>query len=405
MLHDTSARWLSIIGIGEDGLDGLGTEARAALERASVVAGGRRHLDLVRALGKREIVWDNPFRDTIPKLLALRGQNIAVLASGDPFWFGAGGSLSDEIPIGEMQVFPAPSTFALCAVRLGWKLERVATLGLHARPLARLRPHMRTSNELIVLVRDADAVRELADLVTRWGFGPSSLTILERLGGPHERVRKVQADAFAFDDVAAPVAVAIDVVSMPGAMILPVVAGLPDEAFSHDGQLTKREIRAMTLSALAPRGNELLWDIGVGSGSISIEWLLAHAQNRAIGIEAREDRLQRAQQNALDLGVPHLDLRLGAAPQILAGLPAPNAIFIGGGVSVPGVIDAALGALKPGGRLVANGVTLETEAVLIQAAAKHGGTLTRIAVERAAPVGRMTAWRASMPIVQWSFVR
>ena len=284
------------------------------------------------------------------------------------------------------------------------ELENVTTLGLHARSLTLLRPHVRDGNRLIVLVRDADAVRELADLVARWGFGASSLTVLERLGGPHEHVRHAKANAFSLNDIAAPVAVAIDVTSAPGAIVLPVAAGLPDEAFAHDGQLTKREIRAMTLSALAPRGNELLWDIGVGSGSIAIEWLLAHPRNRAIGIEAREDRLQRAQQNAQDLGVPHLDLRLGTAPDALAGLPAPDAIFIGGGLSVPGVIDAALSALKQGGRLVANGVTLETEAVLIGAAATHGGTLTRIAIERAAPVGRMTAWRASMPIVQWSVV-
>jgi precorrin-6Y C5,15-methyltransferase (decarboxylating) len=237
------------------------------------------------------------------------------------------------------------------------------------------------------------------------GFGPSRLTVLEALGGPRERIRTATSTGFALDDVASPVALAIEAVAEPGAVILPRVAGLPDELFAHDGQLTKREIRAVTLSTLAPRGGELLWDIGAGAGSIGIEWLLAHPANRAIGIEARQDRLDRARANALSLGVPHLDLRLGTAPEALKDLPTPDAIFIGGGASRDGVLDAAWQALPPGGRLVVNSVTLETEAILIARQAHHGGSLLRLSVEHAGAVGALTGWRAAMPVVQWSVTK
>jgi precorrin-6B C5,15-methyltransferase / cobalt-precorrin-6B C5,C15-methyltransferase len=194
-------------------------------------------------------------------------------------------------------------------------------------------------------------------------------------------------------------------VAEPGAVILPRVAGLPDDLFAHDGQLTKREIRAVTLSTLAPRGGELLWDVGAGAGSIGIEWLLAHPANRAVGIEARQDRLDRARSNALSLGVPHFDLRLGTAPDALKDLPTPGAIFIGGGASRDGMLDAAWQALPPGGRLVVNSVTLETEAILIARQAHHGGTLLRLSVEHAGAVGALTGWRAAMPVVQWSVTK
>jgi precorrin-6B C5,15-methyltransferase / cobalt-precorrin-6B C5,C15-methyltransferase len=405
MLNDMTQPWLSIIGIGEDGLAGMAPGARLALDAAHVVVGGRRHLDLVATLGKQTLEWALPFRATIPQIVALRGTPVAVLASGDPFWHGAGASLADDIPLAEMRVFPAPSTFSLAAARLGWRLEETVTLGLHARPLVCLRPHLRPGNRLLVLLRDGAAVPELAALLVQLGFEPSEVTLLERLGGPLERVRRVMLKDAAPEDIAAPVAVAILVRAAPGALILPVVSGLPDEAFEHDGQLTKREIRAITLSTLAPRGHELLWDIGAGAGSLGIEWLLAHLGNRAIGIEARADRLERARHNAHALGVPQLDLRLGEAPEALADLPVPDAIFIGGGAGQPGIFEAAWAALPPGGRLVMNAVTLETEARLIQLSAVRGGTLTRIAIERAAAVGRMTAWRAAMPVVQWSVTK
>ena len=402
---DMPMPWLSIVGIGEDGFDGLSTAARDLLGRAELIAGGKRHLALVASLSKPTLEWETPFSATIPKLLAHRGQRVVVLCSGDPFWYGAGSSLAEAVPAEQTVAIPAPSTFAWAAARLRWRLEETMTLGLHARPIELLRPHLRTGARLIVLLRDGAATAQVAAYLNNGGFGPSRLTVLEALGGPRERVRMTTAAGFALHDVTAPVALAIEAVAEPGATILPRVAGLPDDLLAHDGQLTKREIRAVTLSTLAPRGGELLWDIGAGAGSIGIEWLLAHPTNRAIGIEARQDRLDRAKANALSLGVPHLDLRLGAAPVALKDLPTPDAIFVGGGASGDGVLDAAWQALTPGGRLVVNSVTLETEAILIARQAHHGGTLLRLSVEHAGAVGALTGWRAAMPVVQWSVTK
>ncbi len=402
---DTPAPWLSIIGIGEDGLDGLSAAARALLAGAELVVGGRRHLALVASLGRQVFEWETPFAASIPKLLAHRGQRVVALCSGDPFWYGAGSVIAEAVPAAETVVVPAPSSFAWAAARLGWRLEETITLGLHARPIELLRPHLRTGARLIVLARDGAAPAQIAAYLSGVGFGPSRVTILEALGGPRERIRAAAAAGFALDDVKSPVAVAIEAVAEPGAIIIPRVAGLPDELFKHDGQLTKREIRAVSLSTLAPRGGELLWDVGAGSGAIGIEWLLAHPANRAIGIEAREDRLGTARANAQALGVPHYDLRLGAAPEALKGLPTPDAVFVGGGASRDGVLDAVWQALPPGGRLVVNAVTLETEAILIAWQARHGGALLRLSVERAGPVGGRTGWRAAMPVVQWSVTK
>lgn len=357
---------------------------------------------MVASLGKPTLAWETPFAASIPKLLAHRGKRVVALCSGDPFWYGAGSVIAEAVPAAETMAVPAPSTFAWAAARLRWRLEEAITLGLHARPIELLRPHLRTGARLIVLVRDGTAPTQIAHYLEGLGFGSSRLTVLEALGGPRERIRVTTAAGFALDHIESPVALAIEAVAEPAAIIIPHVAGLPDELFQHDGQLTKREIRAVSLSTLAPRGGELLWDIGAGSGAIGIEWLLAHPANRAIGIEAREDRLQTARANAHSLGVPHFDLRLGSAPDALKDLPTPDAVFIGGGAGREGVLDAVWQALPPGGRLVINSVTLETEAVLIGWQARHGGTLLRLSVERAGPVGGLTGWRAAMPIVQWS---
>ncbi|MCC5978687.1 MAG: precorrin-6y C5,15-methyltransferase (decarboxylating) subunit CbiE [Salinarimonas sp.] len=402
---------ISVVGIGEDGLAGLGAGARAALDIADVVAGGERHLAFLDAdpalAGKERLPWGAPFAESLKALVARReaepALRIAILASGDPFWHGAGGSLMQHLPIDALTIHPAPSTFALACARLGWRLEESVTLGLHARPIRLMRPHLHHGARLIVLVRDAAAIAEAAALLRETGCGASRLTLLERLGGPHERIRSLRADAALPDDIAAPVALAIHVEAAPDAALIPRAPGLPDDCFANDGQLTKREIRAMTLAALAPCPGELLWDIGAGAGSIAIEWCLAHPQNRAIGIEARPDRLERAAQNALALGVPHIDFRAGRAPDALTGLEPPDAIFIGGGASREGVVDAALAALKPGGRLVINAVTLETEALLIALHARLGGDLIRIALSRATSVGEMRGWRAAMPVTQWCY--
>ncbi len=404
---------ISVIGIGEDGIAGLGSCARAALDCADLVAGGARHLaflDTDPALaGKERFVWGTPFADSLEELLARReaepARRIAILASGDPFWHGAGGSLMQHLPIDALTIHPAPATFSLACARLGWRLEECVTLGLHARPIRLMRPHLHHGAKLIVLVRDGAAIAEAAALLRETGCDGSRLTLLERLGGPHERIRSLRANETLPDDIATPVALAITVEAAPDAALIPRAPGLPDDFFANDGQLTKREIRALTLSALAPRPGELLWDIGAGAGSVAIEWCLSHPHNRAIGIEARPDRLERAAQNALALGVPHVDFRAGRAPDALAGLAPPDAIFIGGGASREGVIDAARAALKPGGRLVINAVTLETEALLIALHARLGGDLTRIAISRVTPVGEMRGWRAAMPVTQWCYRR
>jgi precorrin-6Y C5,15-methyltransferase (decarboxylating) len=402
---DIPVPWLSIVGIGEDGLDGLSAAARQLLAGAELVAGGRRHLALVASLGKPALEWETPFAASIPKLLAHRGKRVVALCSGDPFWYGAGGVIAEAVPAAETIVVPAVSTFAWAAARLRWRLEEATTLGLHARPVELLRPHLRTGARLIVLARDGVAPAQIAGYLAGIGFGPSCLTILEALGGPSERIRVTTAAGFALNDVRSPLALAIEAVAEPGATIIPHVAGLPDDFFKHDGQLTKREIRAVSLSALAPRGGELLWDVGAGSGAIGIEWLLAHPTNRAIGIESRDDRLDNARANAQALGVPHYDLRLGTAPDALQGLPTPDAVFVGGGAGRDGVLDAVWQALPKGGRLVVNSVTLETEALLIAWQARHGGALLRLSVERAGPVGGRTGWRAAMPVVQWSVTK
>jgi precorrin-6Y C5,15-methyltransferase (decarboxylating) len=402
---DMPTPWLSIIGLGEDGLDGLSAAARDRLARAELIAGARRHLALAASLGKPTLEWDTPFAASIPKLLAHRGKRVVALCSGDPFWYGAGSVFADAMAAEEILAIPAPSTFAWGAARLRWRLEETITLGLHARAIEHLRPHLRTGTRLIVLARDGTAPAQIARYLEDLGFGQSRLTILEALGGPRERIRGTTAANFAVDDIQSPVAVAIEAIAKPGAIIIPRVAGLPDELFEHDGQLTKREIRAVSLSTLAPRGGELLWDVGAGSGAIGIEWLLAHPANRAIGIEAREDRLTTARGNAHSLGVPHFDLRHGTAPEALKDLPTPDAVFVGGGASRDGVLDAIWQALPAGGRLVVNSVTLETEAMLIAWQARHGGTLLRLSVERAGAVGGLTGWRAAMPVVQWSVTK
>ncbi|KPF96985.1 precorrin-6Y methyltransferase [Rhodopseudomonas sp. AAP120] len=399
---DTTTPWLSIVGIGEDGVDGLSEQARALLTRAELVIGGDRHLAMVSALGKPALPWRVPFADSLPDVLAERGRRVVVLCSGDPFWYGAGAVLAGHLAPDEWTALPAPSTFSWAAARLGWRLEHTITLGLHAQPIAAMRSYLRPRAQLIVLVRDGSAVAQIAAYLTTSKFGGSQLTVLEALGGPRERVRQSIASALAFTDISAPVALGIAVAAEPNAAIIPVTAGLRDALFQSDGQLTKREIRAVTLSSLAPTGGELLWDIGAGSGSIGIEWLLAARSNRAIGIEARADRLANARANAEALGVPQFDLRLGQAPEALADLPTPDAVFVGGGAGRPGVLEAAWQALPQGSRLVVNSVTLESEALLIAWHARHGGELLRLGVERAAPVGGLTAWRAAMPVVQWS---
>jgi len=390
--------WLTIVGLGEDGAEGLPPASLAALEAAEVLMGPPRHLALLPDGQARGIAWPVPFADGIPQLLALRGRRVVVLASGDPFWCGAGTVLARHLDPAEWRALPGPSCFSLAASRMGWGLESVLCLGLHAAPLSRLRPHLAPGARLLLTLRDGDAVAALAGLLCEAGFGASQVTVMEALGGPHERITTGRADALT-GDFAHPLCVTLEVAG-PGA-VLPLASGRGDDWFDSDGQITKRPVRALTLSALAPRQGDHLWDIGGGSSSISIEWLLSHPSLSATAIEPRADRAERIRSNAARLGVDRLQVVTGAAPQALDGLEAPDVVFVGGG------LDAALlgwleARLAPGTRLVANAVTLETEALLLEAQARRGGDLLRIELAAAAPLGPRRGWTPSRPVVQWS---
>jgi precorrin-6Y C5,15-methyltransferase (decarboxylating) len=397
-----NGRWLSIIGIGEDGRAGLTAAALRLIDSAELVIGGRRHLALVGDTPGEKVEWQKPLEATASSILARRGQPVAVLASGDPFWFGAGATLARAIPVAEMLVVPSPSSFSIAASRLGWALQEVTTLGLNMPGFTPLvRRHLHQGRRILALALNGGTAREVAALLSAAGFGESEIIVMEGLGGERERVRRVTAANFDLQEIDPLNIIGINVVAGPGARPIAFGSGLPDDYFENDGQLTKREIRAVTLSSLRPAAGELLWDVGAGSGSIGIEWMLAHPANRAIGIERDEARAARATRNAIALGVPHLELRRGAAPGALAGLPPPDAVFIGCGTAGGNVVAACWEALKPGGRIVANAVTLESELALLAAYHGHGGTLTRLSVARAEPVGSRTAWRPAMPVMQW----
>jgi precorrin-6B C5,15-methyltransferase / cobalt-precorrin-6B C5,C15-methyltransferase len=399
-------RWLSIVGIGEDGVEGLSPIARGLVSAADIVFGGERHLGLAAPLIRgRTKRWPSPFSRAVGEVLAERGRQVCVLASGDPFLYGVGSVLANHVPPEETVVVPAPSAFSLAAARLGWALPEIALVSLHGRELDRIRPHLHPGARVLALTSDSEGPEALARLLTETGFGQSHLTVLEALGGGNERIRATPAASFDLAEVAQLNVVAIEVAAAPGARVIAHAPGLADALFEHDGQITKREIRAVTLSSLAPLRGELLWDIGAGSGSVAIEWMLADASMRAVAIEARADRAARIGRNAGAFGVPGLEVVEGLAPQALAGLTPPDAIFIGGGASDQGVLDAAIAALRSGGRLVVNAVTLATEAELIARHAALGGELIRIAVSRTDRIGGKTGWRPAMPVTQWAWVK
>ncbi|MCE8013133.1 precorrin-6y C5,15-methyltransferase (decarboxylating) subunit CbiE [Billgrantia desiderata] len=401
------APWLTLLGWGEGGTEGLTAASREALEAAELVFGARRHLRLLPPLSAEVREWPVPFAEGIPRLLAERGRRVVMLVSGDPFWFGAGSTLARHLPAAEWRALPAPSTFSLAAGRLGWPLEACTCLGLHAKPLTRIRPCLQQNRRLLVLLRDGNAVHELAGLLVRFGFGGSRLHVLEALGGDDERLRSMRADADLPGDIAHPVAVGLEVVGEGPA--LPLTPGLPDALFEHDGQLTKQAVRAMTLAALAPRAGERLWDIGTGSGSIAIEWLLAHPENQAVAFECHAERAARARRNADNLGVDWFEVVEGDALDVLENqaqgdLPPPDAVFIGGGLS-ESLLEVLWRRLPPGVRVVANAVTLESEALLAEWQRRAGGELLRIELSSAAPLGNRRGWKASYPIVQWRVTR
>jgi precorrin-6Y C5,15-methyltransferase (decarboxylating) len=406
--QDTAAapRWLSIVGIGEDGIEGLTAVARGLVSGAEIVFGGKRHLGLAAALIRGSVrPWPSPFERAVAEVLAQRGRQVCVLASGDPYLYGVGAVLARHVEPGETVVVPAPSAFSLAAARLGWPLADCALVSLHGRELDRVRPHLQPGARVLALTSDGEGPAALAGLLATAGFGTSRLTVLEALGGSRERIRTTTAAEFDLGTVDPLNTVAIEVAAQDGARIIARASGLPDAMFEHDGQITKREVRAVTLSSLAPRRGELMWDVGAGAGSVAIEWMLADPSLRAIAIEARAERTARIRRNAASFGVPGIEIVQGTAPAALAGLPPPDAIFVGGGASDPGVLDAVLAALRCGGRLVVNAATLQTEAVLLARYSVLGGELIRIAIARAEPVGGMSAFRPALPVTQWRWVK
>ena len=395
--------WLHIVGIGEDGIAGLSPATRTIVETAEVILGGERHHLLADAITAERLAWPSPFNAMIDTIKSLKGRRAVVLVTGDPLWFSVGARIGQAIPPSEIIYHPQLSALQLAAARMGWSLADVETLTVHGRPVEQMIAFIQPEARLLILTTGADTPSQIARFLTERGFGQSRLTVLAAMGGKDEA---------RFDGTAAGWAhtvpqfntLAVECIASPDAALLPRVPGLPDELFQSDGTMTKQEVRAVTVAKLMPMRGALLWDIGTGCGSVAIEWMRSARYARAIGIEPRADRRAMAAANALALGAPKLEIIDGSAPEVLAGLPAPDAIFIGGGLT-PDVFAAAWAVLRPLGRLVANAVTLESEVELIALHKFHGGQLVKIAVNRAEPVGRLTGWRPLMPVTQWSLIK
>jgi precorrin-6Y C5,15-methyltransferase (decarboxylating) len=395
--------WLHIVGIGEDGLDGLTPATRAVVEAAEVIIGGDRHHGLSDMVKAERISWPHPFDALIDQLRALAGRRVVVLATGDPLWFSVGARIGRAIDPQEITFHPQLSAFQLAAARMGWSMADVETLTVHGRPVEQMIAFIQPEQRLLILTTGAETPGQIAQFLTTRGFGQSRMSVLAAMGGEKE----ARFDGIAKDwDQTVPAfnTLAVECIAAPDAALLPRVPGLADDMFVHDGTMTKREVRAITLAKLMPMRGALLWDIGTGCGSVAVEWMRGARYARAIGIEPRADRRAMAAANALALGVPKLELIDGVAPDCLDGLPAPDAIFIGGGLS-DDVFDHALAALKPLGRIVANAVTLESEQQLIELQRKRGGELIKLSVNRAEPVGPYRGWKPLMPVTQWSMVK
>ncbi len=392
--------WLNVIGIGADGLHGLSPAARALVETAEVLVGGERHLAMVPDNGAERLIWELPLEQSLDAIRARRGKRVTVLATGDPMCFGIGATLARCFDAGEIAVIPTLSAFSLVCARLNWPFDAVETLTLLGRPLEHLNLLLYPGARLLLLAENGATPAKVAALLKARGFGPSPMVVLEDMGGARES--RIEGTAESWDAPRCKDLNTIAVECRPGAqaIIHSRVPGLPDQAFEHDGQITKREARAMTLSALAPLPGERLWDIGAGCGSVAIEWLRATLRARAVAIERKPERAAMIARNAAALGAPHLEIIAGEAPFALEGLDAPDAVFIGGGLTAPGLFEACWDALGARGRLVASAVTVEGEAVLTRHRKTLGGTLTRIAVSRLEPLGEFSAWRPSMPVTQ-----
>ncbi len=393
--------WLTIIGIGDDGFDSLNEIAHHAITNATLIIGGDRHLQfLPKTITCKLLRWSSPIQTSIDKLLTHQGQPVCILASGDPLCHGIATTLLRSIPLAEMQIIPSLSAFTLARSRLGWSNTEVETISLCGRDPAFFRAALYPNAKLLILSSDQHTPNIVCDRLTEWGYGDADITILEHLGGSKEN----QLHTIARQRVTKPIAplntIAIQThnsqFSIPYAQF-----PIPDAQYQHDGQITKQEIRTLTLAALSPFPGQLLWDVGAGSGSIGIEWMRTHPRNQAIAIESHPDRLANITHNAKNLGVPNLKIIAGRAPEALQNLQRPDSIFVGGGITQSGVFETCWDALNDGGRMVINGVTLETEMKLFQLKQAHGGSLTRIQIQRAEPIGNFLGWKSLSPITQW----
>lgn len=394
------SRKIAVIGIGEDGVEGLPAVARSLIENAEVLVGGERHLAMVADKHPAErLTWRSPLKDTVADIAARHDKNLVVLATGDPMSYGIGVTLGREFGKDIVEVLPTVGAFSLAAAKLGWPLEDVDRVTLHGRPLETLVAFLRPDARVLILSEDGTTPNKVAEHLTRSGFGESSLTVMEHLGGKNEAVHSGKAAHWSIPNCRDLNTIAIECVAGPDAIVLSRAAGLPDSVFDHDGQMTKREVRAVTLGVLAPQPGELLWDIGTGAGSVAIEWM--RLGGKAIGIERSPDRLRKAAANAAALGVPALLLIQGDAVDKVKDIPPPDAVFVGGGLTSQGLISHCWTALKPGGRLVCNAVTMEGEKALADLRAEIGGEMTRIAVSRLEPVGPYHGWRPLMPVTQF----
>jgi len=417
-MPDISKKWLCVIGIGEDGWDDLSADARDLLYESEIVLGGERHLKMLPKDWEGErIVWSSPIREAVSKIVSWRPedsasvQKVAIMASGDPLCYGIATKLLRHLPIEEIWIKPALTTFSLMCSRIGWSLPDVETLTIHGRPLEMLHPFVQPGAKLLVLSKGEESPEQAAKLLCARGFGKSIITVLEHLGGRKERQFSGPADSWNHPEGAALNAMAIECIPESNATILSRIPGLPDEAFFHDGQLTKREIRAVSLSRLMPVVDQVLWDVGAGCGSVAIEWMRTSPRCRAVAIEKSKSRLKLIEQNSQELGVPMLQIISGSAPEVLVDLPAPDAVFIGGGLSSGNLLQTCWTALKPGGRLVANAVTLEGEQKLLQwqneNAGKSGanGDLTRLSISRAEKIGKFQGWKEMRSVIQLAVIK
>ena len=396
---------VTVIGVGDDGWAGLTDEARSILRAAPVIAGSARQLALLPDLPGRQIPLPSPLLPQLDELVSAN-PGMCLLASGDPMLHGIGATLTRRLGTGKMRVLPAVSCVALACARLGWAEHEVDVVSVVSRRAEVILPAVQPGGRVLALCRDADTPAALAALLADRGWSATQLTVLEHLGGTAERVRgpylASAMDPGPFADLCV---VALTCVPDSPVTVLPRVPGLPDEAYETDGQLTRREVRAVALAALAPGPGQLLWDIGAGSGSIGIEWMRTDPRCAAVAVEARPDRAERVRRNAAQLGTPGIEVVCGTAPAALAGLTRPDAVFLGGGVTADGMLETCWAALPRGGRLVAHAVTVESESVLHQWQRAEGGAMVKLAVSHAGPLGGFTTWRPALPVTQWQVAR